>query len=101
VLDDAARREYRRRLSALRRKLGDQPGENDARAEHDWLEAELAATTGLGGRSRNFGDADERARISVGKAIRRALAQIEQADPLIGGRLRDGVRTGARCSYRD
>jgi len=101
VLDDAARREFRRRLSALRHQLGDRPGEHDARAEHDWLAAELAATTGLGGRSRTFGDADERARISVGKAIRRALAQIEQADPLIGGRLRDGVRTGARCSYRD
>jgi hypothetical protein len=97
VLDDAARREYRRRLSALRHKLG----ETDARAEHDWLEAELAATTGLGGRSRNFGDADERARISVGKAIRRALAEIEKADSLIGRRLREGVRTGVRCSYRD
>jgi hypothetical protein len=97
VLDDAARREYRLRLSALRQRID----ESGARAEHDWLRAELAAHTGLGGRPRAFGDADERARISVGKAIRRAIAQIEEADPLIGGRLRDGVHTGVRCSYRD
>jgi len=100
VLDEVARRDYRRRLSALHDRPGDRPG-GDARAERGWLQAELAATTALGGRSRNFADFDERARISVGKAIRRALAQIEQADPLIGGRLRDGVRTGVRCSYRD
>jgi hypothetical protein len=97
VLDDAARRDYRRRLSALRQRIDD----GAARAEHDWLRSELAAHTGLGGRPRAFGDADERARISVGKAIRRAITQIEEADPLIGGRLRDGVHTGVRCSYRD
>ena len=95
VLDDAARRDYRRRLAALRQQS------DEAGAEHEWLRAELAATTGLGGRPRSFGNADERARISVGKAIRRAVDQIEQADPLVGGRLRDGVRTGVRCSYRD
>ncbi|MEV4218044.1 hypothetical protein [Nonomuraea sp. NPDC049725] len=41
----------------------------------------------------------ERARIAVGKAVRRALARIAEADPVIGVELRAAVRTGARCAY--
>lgn len=91
VLDEAARRDYRRRLASLH-------GPSD---ERDWLRAELSAGTGLGGRPRSFRNADERARVSVGKAIRRALDQISVADPLVGARLRDGVHTGVRCSFRE
>lgn len=57
-----------------------------------------AATTGIGGYVRGFPDSGERARIAVGKAIRRALAQIATADPVLGEYLRDGVHTGVRCS---
>jgi hypothetical protein len=35
----------------------------------------------------------------VGKAIRRALARITEADPVIGEHLRQAVHTGVRCSY--
>lgn len=42
---------------------------------------------------------DERARIAVGKAIRRALQRITDADPLIGEHLGHTVHTGSRCSY--
>ncbi len=41
----------------------------------------------------------ERARVAVGKAIRRALARITDADAVIGEHLRQTVHTGARCSY--
>jgi hypothetical protein len=37
--------------------------------------------------------------VAVGKAIRRALTRIAQADPVIGEHLRQAVRTGVRCSY--
>ncbi|WP_410676041.1 hypothetical protein [Amycolatopsis sp. cmx-4-68] len=40
-----------------------------------------------------------KARIAVGKAIRRALTRIAAADAVIGDVLCDGVRTGARCGY--
>jgi hypothetical protein len=70
-----------------------------ARAERDWLTAELAAATGLGGRTRRFTDSRERARIAVGKSIRRILQHIAEADAMIGQHLRRPVRTGARCSY--
>jgi hypothetical protein len=62
--------------------------------------AELASGTGLGGRVRAFADGAELARLAVGKSIRRAIAHVEVADPVIGAHLRGGVHTGARCWYR-
>ncbi|KJK42356.1 hypothetical protein UK23_37560 [Lentzea aerocolonigenes] len=94
-LDPEALRQYRTRLTELRgRDLTD--GEQ---AEHDWLAGEIAVATGLGGRARSFSDSGERARIAVGKAIRRALSVLSSADPVIGEHVRDHVRTGRRCCY--
>jgi hypothetical protein len=70
-----------------------------ARTERDWLTSQLASAAGFGGRTRSFPDQGERARVAVGKAIRRALARIDQADALIGDHLRQTVHTGVRCSY--
>ena len=104
VLDQAAITEYRNRLKWLDTELGQlEPGDGEdrtaARAERDWLVAQLASTTGLGGRVRSFPDEGERARVAVGKAIRRALSRIAEADPVLGGHLRQTVHTGVRCSY--
>jgi hypothetical protein len=105
MLDPDAVRAYRRRLAQLEEQAG-RPGSRDDgqiavrdRAERDWLENELAGATGMSGRPRSFADEAERARISVGKAIRRALARITDADPVIGDQLQQAVRTGVRCSY--
>ncbi|WP_285508507.1 hypothetical protein [Actinokineospora sp. NBRC 105648] len=106
VLDELAYREYRDRLARLRAELddldtrGDEAGAARARAEHDWLLAELGHATGLGGKARAIPDGAERARIAVGKAIRRTLARLSEADAVIGAHLRDAVHTGVRCSYR-
>jgi hypothetical protein len=105
VLDNVAVHEYRRRLSWLHTEIGDLESRNDvdgaarARAERDWLVAELTGASAIGGRARRFPDNEERARIAVGKAIRRALDRIEEADTFIGRYLRARVHTGARCSY--
>jgi hypothetical protein len=110
VLDRTAVSEYRSRLSQLDAQLeqfeaGDNPARagraqaERARAERDWLTGQLASAAGLGGRTRAFPDQGERARVAVGKAIRRALARVDEADAVIGGHLRQAVRTGARCSY--
>jgi hypothetical protein len=94
-LDLEALRQYRNRLADLRgRELSDAE-----QAEHDWLAGEIAAATGLGGRTRTFTDSGERARIAVGKAIRRAVTALSSADPVIAEHVRDRVRTGRRCSY--
>jgi len=105
VLDHEAMSEYRNRLKRLDAELReletDDEGERAARvrAERDWLVAQLASVTGLGGRPRSFSDEGERARVAVSKAIRRAIGRITAADAVIGEHLSQTVRTGMRCSY--
>jgi hypothetical protein len=104
-LDNAAIGEYRARLRRLDAELDQLESGHDpdraasARAERDWLVAQLTSSAGLGGRPRSFPDQGERARVAVGKAIRRALARITAADAVIGEHLRQAVHTGVRCSY--
>jgi hypothetical protein len=106
VLDELAVREYRRRLAQLDAEIDEYDANHDlgraarARTEREWLITELSAAAGLGGRVRAFASADERARISVGKAIRRATGRIGAADPVIGAEIAATVQTGLRCSYR-
>lgn len=104
VLDRTAIQRYRRRLVELRDEIdrleADGESSRAARAERDWVLAELGAGTGLGGRPRDFTDEQERARLAVGKAIRRAIGQIERADEPLGAHLRATVHTGLRCWYR-
>ncbi len=105
LLDRVALQEYRHRITRLRAEIDDLESNHEperaalARTEHDWLVTELAGAAGLGGRPRQFPESAERARIAVGKAIRRALARIAEADAVIGEHLRRTVHTGARCSY--
>jgi tetratricopeptide (TPR) repeat protein len=106
VLDRAAIQEYRQRLAHLRAEIDElESAGRTARAaaahtERDWLIAELAAAAGLGGRTRRFTDDAERARLSVGRAIRRAIARVRDADPAIGEHLQSRIHTGNRCSYQ-
>ena len=58
-----------------------------ARLELDAVLDELRRASGLGGRSRSFGDDAERARVSVHKAIKRALRMITEVDPVLGADL--------------
>jgi hypothetical protein len=103
VLDAEAIASYRGRLRRLDAELSKlTPGSDAERAassEREWLVAQIASAAGLGGRPRSFPDDRERARVAVGKAIRRALARVTEADAVIGEHLRQSVRTGTRCSY--
>lgn len=104
VLDRDAIVEYKKRLSRLDAEIDQQESTDSDRAasardERDWLTAQLASAAGLGWRTRSFPDQPERARVAVGKAIRRALARITEAHPIIGEHLGQTVRTGVRCSY--
>jgi hypothetical protein len=105
VLDRQAIAEYRTRLARLDAEIAELESDgatgpaSRARAERGWLAAQLTSAAGLSGRTRSFPDDAERARVAVGKAIRRALTRIAEADPVIGQHLRQTVRTGTRCSY--
>jgi tetratricopeptide (TPR) repeat protein len=103
VLDREAIGVYRNRLTQLDAEIDQAAAGSDeaasARTEREWLVAQLATASGLGGRTRSFPDGAERARVAVGKAIRRALVRISDADAVIGEHLRHAVHTGVRCSY--
>jgi hypothetical protein len=106
VLDDQAKRAYQEQLSALEAEVDEYESNQDleraerARSERDWLIDQLTVATGLAGRVRSFTGNEERARVSVGKAIRRAMSRISGVDPVIGEALEVGIHTGIRCSYR-
>jgi TolB-like protein/tetratricopeptide (TPR) repeat protein len=105
VLDEEARRDYRRRIEELLAELEVAQAHNDpARSEplQRELEAitdELARATGLGGRPRALGSQTERARSAVTWRIRSAIKKIRAAHPRLGQHLAHSVRTGAFCVY--
>lgn len=105
VIDQAARRAYRQRLGDLESERDDAEfcidDERRVRAELeiDALTTELARSVGLDGRTRRTGSAAERARVSVTKAIRQALARIAAASNDVGAHLDRSITTGTYCRY--
>ena len=105
ALDEKATVAYRRRLQEIdedieeARRFGDADRAALAEADRDYLVAELSRAYGLGGRSRRMGTASERARASITRAVRYALARIAAHHPELGEHLEVTVRTGTYCSY--
>jgi hypothetical protein len=105
LLDARARADYQSRLREANEELAEAERHNDrGRVEQLGLEielirAELARGFGVGGRSRRASSANERARLSVTRAIKYAIDKIAEHDPALGEHLRLGVRTGIFCVY--
>ena len=105
ILDDRAKAAYRRRLGELEEELTEADAWSDperaarARQEIDFLEQELTAAVGLGGRDRRAASDAERARISVTKAIRSAMDRIRKHSKPLADHLASTIRTGSFCSY--
>lgn len=105
ILDEQAKREYRKRIADLEAEIEDADEANDvgraerARIELDFLVSELSRSLGLGGRDRLSASPMERARLSVTKAIGRVIQRIGKADPELGAYLTQSVRTGRICVY--
>jgi non-specific serine/threonine protein kinase len=105
VLDAEAKQAYRQRLTALRAELGDAETANDigraaaVREEIERLAEQLSAAVGLGGRDRRIGATAERARLTVTKRIKDALARIDRAESSLGAYLGRTIRTGLLCMY--
>ncbi len=106
LLDRQALSAYQARLQRLTdaAESADRAGDvtNAARiaAERDAILAQLRGTVGLAGRRRSFTSQEERARVSVTKAVRGALDRIEAVAPQCGAHLRSSVRTGRDCRYQ-
>jgi tetratricopeptide (TPR) repeat protein len=105
LLDDQAKNAYRRRLAEIdedleeARLMRDSGRVVQAEAERGFLIRELSRAVGLSGRGRRAGSASERARVSVTRAVRHAMARIRQYDPPLGEHLERAIRTGTYCVY--
>ncbi len=104
VLDAAALRAYRRRLTELDAQLdradGDLGRRQRAIDEREQLLAQLRSATRPGGRTRSLGVASaERARKAVSARVRDAIRRIEAALPEFGRHLDRSIRTGVSCRY--
>jgi tetratricopeptide (TPR) repeat protein len=105
LLDARAKAAYRGRLEELRSELEEAERFNDAgratalREEMERIGEELAAAVGLGGRDREAASDAERARLTVTKRIKEALAKIRAGDPVLGHLLTTSIKTGYFCLY--
>jgi hypothetical protein len=113
ILDEQAKRDYRRRISELNEELDELPeygslnvpGEKDYRrrteieAELEALSRQLAQAVGIFGRDRRSGSAAERARLNVTRAIRSAIQRISERNTALGELLGSCIKTGSFCSY--
>ena len=106
MLDERAKREYKKRITALDAELerADERGDNThadhLASEREALLSELRRAAGLAGRPRRIGDEDERFRINVTRTLWQAVERIEAAAPVAGAHLRASLRTGTRCRYQ-
>jgi tetratricopeptide (TPR) repeat protein len=105
ILDERAKNAYKRRLAEIdddidqARALGDTERAAQADAERDFLIRELSRALGLGGRDRRAASASERARVAVTRAVRQAIARIDEHNPQLGEHLNRAIRTGTYCVY--
>ena len=105
VLDASAREAYRRRLAEVDEDIEEATAMNDparrelAERDREYLMDELRRDLGLGGRSRTTGSSAERARTSVTRSLRYALARLAERDPSAAAHLEQHISTGTYCSY--
>jgi hypothetical protein len=105
MLDARAKDAYRRRLTEIEddieqaRAIGDAERTAQAEAEHDFLVRELSRAVGLGGRDRKAASAPERARVSVTRAVRQAIARIGEHHRQLDEHFNRTIRTGTYCGY--
>ncbi len=105
ILDDQAKRAYRRRLAEIdddieqAQRMGDLERAALAQADRDFIVRELTLAVGLGGRDRRPGSTAERARTSVTRSIRYAMARIAEHHAALSAHLDHAIRTGTYCAY--
>ena len=104
-LDARAWAAYTQRLEDLQAILDEAERFNDparaatARAEIDFLTAQLATAYGIGRRPRKGADTNEKVRKAVTKCLRTSLARIQKAHLPLWRHLHTALKTGTFCSY--
>ncbi|HEX9767239.1 MAG TPA: hypothetical protein VGA36_10785 [Nitriliruptorales bacterium] len=105
LVDDQARRAYRRRLHEIEQDIEEAQATGDAERaakaafDRDFIVTELSRAFGLGGQRRTAASTSERARVSVTRAIRYALSRIAEQHTDLATHLQHTVSTGTYCTY--
>lgn len=105
VLDAQAKEAYRRRLEEIEDDIQDAIDMGDdgraaaAKGDREFIVRELARAFGLGGRDRRLGADSERARVSITRAVQRALERIGLHHRDLHAHLQRALRTGTYCVY--
>jgi hypothetical protein len=105
VLDAEAKEAYGQRLAELEEELEEARRWNDDErvvqlaGEREFIASELGRAVGLGERDRSFASPEERARVSVTKAIRTAIKLVHKQCPELAEHLNTSIQTGRFCSY--
>ena len=105
LLDDKARKAYRREIQEIQQEI--EEAESNHQVEHatalqdkyDRLIGHLSQSLGLKGKPREVGNPVEKARSAVTWRIRNAIAKIELAHPVFGKHLSNAIKTGTVCKY--
>jgi hypothetical protein len=106
VLDSAARKHYKKRLTELNIERADAERRHDSveltriDADYKRISEEIDKNTGLGGRPRAFSSQSERARTSVKNSIVRAIGKIKAVNQSLATHLEDCIETGTKCEYK-
>lgn len=105
LIDAKARDAYRRRLADVDDDLEEATQMNDigrielAQRDRQYLITELSRAVGLGHRHRSVGGSGERARTSVTRSLRYALARLADHHPALATHLQHSIHTGTYCRY--
>jgi tetratricopeptide (TPR) repeat protein len=105
LLDDQARKAYKRHLVEVDEDIEEATAMNDperlalAQADREYLINELSRAVGLGDRRRKAGVTSERARSSVTRSLRYGMSRIAEHHPSLAQHLDQTVRTGTYCVY--
>ena len=104
ALDDDAREAYRRRLVEVEQDIDEATLMNGlgrvelAQRDRDFLVAELVGAVGLHGQQRLVHGSSERARTSVLRCLRYAVAHLAEHHADLAAQVQGTVRTGTYCS---
>ena len=105
MIDAAALRAYRERISDLHADIDEADAHHDIvraermREELDALLEHIRQSASLGQRSRQFTSSQERARVAVRKSLSRVFDEVAVQSPRLGALLSDSVRTGIVCRF--
>lgn len=105
ILDDAAKKDYQKKIRELQADIREAEDMHDLERaarlsqEYEKLVAHLTAALGLGGKLRKTGSAVEKARSAVTWRIRSAIRKIEKHHPALARHLDQSIKTGTLCRY--